>query len=343
VDGEVYRPLIVTPPVHVSFEDPVHIFTTSRPRELTVNVAAVRDVASAAVRLDLPTGWSSDPAVRTVERLRAGEVVTVRFNVRPSVTSRSGKARATVEVDGRTVDVGIVEADYDHIPHQVLHVPATANLLSVPVAVTAKRVGYVMGAGDDVAVGLRRIGCTVEELSDEALMSADLRSFDAIVVGVRAYNTRPMLRTAKPRLEQYVRAGGTVVVQYQTTARGESDDVAPVPLVIGRERVTEENASMQMLDPAHRALRHPNRITSDDFSGWVQERGLYYASTWDDAFVPLLSANDAGEPARRGGLLVASIGRGHFVYTGLSLFRQIPAGVPGAYRLLANLVSLGRP
>lgn len=343
VDGEVYRPAFATTPVHVSFDEPVHVFTTSAPRTLTVHIAAVREVATAVVRLELPAGWLATPSAHTLQRMSAGELRSITFNVRSSATATSGTARAVVDVDGRSVDVGIVEAIYDHIPHQVLHVPAATRLLSVPLSVNARSVGYVMGAGDDVAEGLRRIGCRVDELADETLTSGDLRSYDAVVIGVRAYNTRPALRAVRSRLEQYVHDGGTVVVQYQTTARGESDDIAPVPLVIGRERVTEEDAHVQILEPRHRALTYPNQITAADFAGWVQEIGLYYASTWDESFVPLLAANDAGEPPRKGGLVVARIGKGYFVYTGLSLFRQIPAGVPGAYRLLANLVSLGRP
>lgn len=343
VDGEVYRPVFVTTPVHVSFIDPVHVFTTSAPRSLTVTVEAVREIAAAEVRLDVPPGWVATPSARTLRHLSAGERRSIAFDVRPSPTASNGIARAIVDVDGRSIDVGIVQAVYAHIPHQVLHIPATTRLLSVPMAVKAGNVGYVMGAGDDVAEGLRRIGCRVEELADEALLSGDLTPFDAIVVGVRAYNTRPTLRAVKHRLEQYVRDGGTVVVQYQTTARGESEDIAPIPLVIGRERVTEEDSPMRILEPRHRAMTHPNRITEADFAGWVQERGLYYAASWDPAFVPLLAANDANEPPRKGGLVAAQIGKGYFVYSGLSLFRQIPAGVPGAYRLLANLVSLGRP
>jgi LmbE family N-acetylglucosaminyl deacetylase len=342
VDGEVYRPAFVTTPAHVSFDHPVHVFTATAPRILTVNVAAVREITGAAVQLELPTGWIATPAVGSLDRMSAGERRSFAFEVRPSPAAKTGTARAIVDVEGGTIDIGIKEAVYDHIPHQVLHIPATTRLLSVPLKVKAGIVGYVMGAGDEVAEGLRRIGCRVEELTDEALSSGDLRFFDALVVGVRAYNTRPTLRALRNRLERYVRDGGTVVVQYQTTARGESDDFAPVPLVIGRERVTEEDAPMRILEPHHRVMTHPNRIAEADFAGWIQERGLYYASTWDTVFVPILSANDSGEPPRNGGLIVARIGKGYFVYTGLSLFRQIPAGVPGAYRLLANLVSLGR-
>ena len=200
-----------------------------------------------------------------------------------------------------------------------------------------------MGAGDEVADGLGRMGCRVEMLTDEALLSADLSRFDAVVIGVRAYNTRPALHAAQSRFEQYARGGGTVLVQYQTTGRAESENIAPYALVVGRDRVTEEDAAIRFLAPRHPALTTPNAITSTDFDGWVQERGLYYASSWGKEFTPILGANDTGEPSRDGGLLVARIGKGHYVYTGLSFFRQIPAGVSGAYRLLANLVSLSRP
>ncbi len=343
VDGEVYRPVIVTTPVHVSFSTPVELFMSSSARSLVVNVKAVRAVGPMKVRLELPAGWTATPSVRSIERLVADETQSIPFDVHPGRSAVNGTARAVVEIEGRTVSLGVVEATYGHIPHQTLHVPASTKLLFVPMTVKARTIGYVMGPGDDVADGLRRMGCRVDLLDDAALVGGNMKGYDAIVIGVRAYNTRPILHTVKERLAAFARSGGTVVVQYQSTGRGESDDIAPLPLVVGRDRVTEEDAEMRFLNPNHRAVLHPNRLDRGDMSGWVQERGLYYASSWGTDFVPIFGANDRGEPSRNGGLLVARLGAGYYVYTGLSLFRQIPAGVPGAYRILANLVSLSRP
>ena len=174
-----------------------------------------------------------------------------------------------------------------------------------------------MGAGDEIPEGLGQCGYNVTLLSDDDLRTAQLSKFTAIVAGVRAHNTRPVLRSVRQRLLEYMRTGGTYLVQYVTTTRGESENIGPYPLTIGRERVTEEDAEIRIL-----------------------ERGLYYASRWSHEYQAIMGSNDAGEPSRDGGLLVAKVGKGHFVYTGLALFRQIPAGVPGAYRMLANILSL---
>jgi hypothetical protein len=202
-------------------------------------------------------------------------------------------------------------------------------------------IGYVQGAGDQVPAALREIGYAVTELSVDDLIPERLRTFDAVVLGVRAYNTLDRIRFQQAALFDYVRGGGTLIVQYATAQGLKVDAVAPLPLTLSRERVSEEEAEVRFLAPDHPALNTPNRIAPADFEGWVQERGLYFAGTWDPGFTAVLSSNDAGEPARDGGLLVARHGEGWFVYTGYSFFRQLPAGVPGAYRLFANLIALG--
>jgi hypothetical protein len=197
-----------------------------------------------------------------------------------------------------------------------------------------------MGAGDGVAGGLEQMGYEVTELSDEDVRTTDLSVYDAVVAGVRAFNTRPVLHSSAGRLRSYMENGGTFVVQYVTTSRGESEDIGPYPLEIGRNRITDETATLRILQPGHRVFRSPNPITEEDFQGWVQERGLYFARSWDGRYTSLLAGQDPGEAETEGSLLVANVGKGVFVYTGLSFFRQILAGVPGAYRLLANIVSL---
>jgi hypothetical protein len=199
-----------------------------------------------------------------------------------------------------------------------------------------------MGAGDEVADSLRHLGYDVTMLDDGMLETSDLASFDAIVAGVRAYNTRDRLKNAKPRLLDYVERGGTLVVQYNVASGALADRIGPYPLTIGRDRVTVESAPVTFPVPGHPLLTFPNKITSKDFEGWVQERGLNFASSWDDRYQPILSSHDPGEPDLKGGLLYARYGKGVFIYTAYAWFRQLPAGVPGAFRIFANLISAGK-
>jgi hypothetical protein len=235
------------------------------------------------------------------------------------------------------------DLDYAHIPLQSLLLPAEARLVHADLRIAGTRVGYVMGSGDMGPDALRQMGYAVSLLTDEDVEQGDLAGYDAIVVGVRAYNTRPRLLRAQKRLLDWVERGGRLVVQYNTAEGALQDRLGPYPFRISRDRVTVEGAEMRILAPGHALLTTPNRIAADDFAGWVQERGLYYASPWDPHYETPLSANDPGEPARDGGLLYARYGKGTFVYAAHAFFRQLPAGVPGAYRLFANLVSGGTP
>ena len=206
-------------------------------------------------------------------------------------------------------------------------------------------IGYIRGAGDDIPGSLRNLGYEVWEMKNEEVTAANLKRVDAIVLGVRALNTNERLRYVMPDLLNYVKEGGTMIVQYNTNndLEVDKDKFSPYPLTLSRDRVTEENSEVRILKPEHPVLNFPNTISSKDFEGWVQERGLYYPSAWGEQFDAVLSMNDKGEPARNGSLLVAKYGEGHYVYTGLSFFRELPEGVPGAYKLFTNIVSLGKP
>ena len=242
---------------------------------------------------------------------------------------------------GRTWSWREDDIDYPHVPMQVVLQPAALRLVPLSLKLPKGPIGYVQGSGDTVASDLSHVGMTVETIDDAMLQGGDLDRFAAIVVGVRAYNTRATLRSAHPRLMRYVERGGTVVVQYATNNRLAALDtpIGPFELSIGRDRVTDERAVMTAVNPKHAVLHTPNEIGPADFDGWVQERGLYYADKWDPRYEPVFRANDANEPPLDGGLLVAPFGKGRYVYTGLAFFRQLPAGVPGAYRLFANLLA----
>jgi hypothetical protein len=199
-----------------------------------------------------------------------------------------------------------------------------------------------MGAGDKIPDALRAIGYQVDELSEADIRSEVLNKYQSVIVGIRAYNTIDNMKFHHKVLMDFVKQGGNVVIQYNTSRGLKSDDLGPYPLKLSRGRVTDETAPVKIIAPDHPIVNYPNKITSADFDGWVQERGLYFPSEWDDAYTPILQSNDPGEEALSGGLLVAKYGNGHFVYTGYSFFRELPAGVPGAYRLFANLISYGQ-
>ncbi|MFN0174629.1 MAG: PIG-L family deacetylase [Saprospiraceae bacterium] len=331
--GEVWRPFEVLPPVFLEFTEPSYIFT-QKEHDVTVRVKAGKDKLAGTVMLGkLSQAFSLD---------KKGEEKTFTFRVKADNGQRSTILTASAEIDGEIYSSRLVTIEYDHIPQQSVLLPSTTNAAWLDLKVKAKNVGYYPGAGDDIPSALRQMGCTVKVLEAKDMETAALSQLDAIVVGIRAYNTKDDLKIHQAKLLEYVQNGGTLVVQYNTTGKLMVDQVAPFPLKISRSRVTDETAEIRFLLPDHPALNAPNKLTSKDFEGWVQERGLYFPGEWDAAFQAPLSANDPEEKPSDGSLLVAQYGKGHYVYTGLSFFRELPAGVPGAYRLFANLISLGK-
>lgn len=235
--------------------------------------------------------------------------------------------------------------EYDHIPTQSVLRRSQARAVKLDLHKAGNRVAYIMGAGDEIPASLEQIGYEVSVLSEREINLANLKKYDAVILGVRAYNTVDQLKFAQPELFQYVEEGGTMIVQYNTTWRMQfpADQIAPYPLQLSRDRVTVEDAPVSFLLPGHEVLNHPNKIGPEDFQGWVQERGLYFPDQWDEAhFQAVLSCHDPGETPKDGGLLVAQYGKGYYIYTGYSWFRQLPAGVPGAFRLFTNLISIGK-
>ncbi|MBL8113005.1 MAG: LmbE family protein, partial [Acidobacteria bacterium] len=332
-----YRTFSVVPKATLTFDDKVLVFSGAKPR--TVNLTVRNAVpAKGTVKLALPEGWKSTPAEALFDFATADGEQRVSFLVTPNSVSGTVSAVATF-ADGGTSTVSETTIDYPHIPIQTLFPPAEARLVRLAAETPKKRVGYVMGSGDEIPAALRQLGMEVTLLTDDDLAGSDLSRYDAIVAGIRAYNTRPRLKQLQPRLLSYVEKGGTLVVQYNTSG-GDlvTKDLGPYPFELSRERVTVEEAPVTFLAKASPLLTTPNAISDKDFEGWVQERGLYFAGKWDPKYTAVLAASDPGEPAREGGLLYAKHGKGAFVFTGYSFFRQLPAGVPGAYRLFVNLV-----
>lgn len=334
-------PLAVISPVAMAFGPGAALFHPGATAMVDVEIKASRSNESGSVRLEVPPGWSVSPPqpFHTGEMFRG---VRFTFKVTAPIGEAAGVLRAWAKVDGREWSNDPVTISYPHIPAQLLQPPAEKKVVSVTVETRGHTVGYIAGAGDDVAAALTQLGYQVTELKPGDLTAEKLQVLDAIVVGVRAFNTRKDLVTGAAALFAYAKNGGTVVCQYNRPNGLLTSDVAPYPLTLSDLRTTDENAAVTFLAPAHPVLTVPNKITSADFAGWVQERGTYYPSRWDDHFVPILEMNDPGETPAKGSLLVAPCGHGWFVYTGLAFFRQLPAGVPGAYRLFANLVSLGK-
>jgi len=341
--GEVWRPFEVLPPVFMEFTESAYIFP-QKEREVSVRVKAGKDNLNGTLRvLGLGKGWKANEGQggQAFEIAKKGEEKTFTFRVTAGQDEHA-RLGVAVQVGTNVYTSKLVNIQYDHIPQQSVLLPATVKVAKLDLNVKAKNVGYYPGAGDEIPAALQRMGCTVKTLEDKDIEMAELAKLDAIVVGIRAYNTKDNLKFHHPKLLEYVKNGGNLVLQYNTPFGLRVSDLAPFPMKISRTRVTDESAEMRFLLPEHPALNTPNKLGKKDFDDWVQERGLYFPGEWDAAFSAPLSANDPDEKPADGALLVAKYGKGHYVYTGLSFFRELPAGVPGAYRLFANLISLGK-
>lgn len=348
-DGELERAVIVAPPVSVNLPDSVFVFPNGSPQKISVQVRANAPGAAGSVRLDAGQGWKVEPASRAFSIAAAGDQADLEFTVTPAERKSRAMLRAVASVAGTETSLGLREISYPHIPPQVLQPRAEARLESFDVQLLSKKIGYITGAGDDVPRALRQLGADVALLTADDLARGDLRAYDSIVTGVRAFNTRPDLRANAQRLFDYVAGGGSMVVQYNVAeggffqrATGALDHVGPYPLKVGSKRVTVEESPVTFLAASHPLLSVPNRIGPDDFAGWIQERGLYFPSEWSSEYQPVIASADPGEELLPGGILIAKHGKGHYIYTSYAWFRELPAGVPGAYRLFANLVSVGK-
>ena len=342
VAGELRNPVVIAPPAFVNVVNSVFVFPTSQPKPVSVRVTAATGPVKGELKLAVPQGWDVSPASVPLDLKAANAEMGATFNVKPPNQNGEGTLRAIVSIDGRDYSLERVRISYPHIGVQTLMPPAQAKLVRADIRKKGERIGYIPGAGDDVPESLRQIGYSVKMLSDPEITAKNLAQFSAVVVGIRAYNTQDQISNWLPELFAYVKNGGVAIAQYNTLADLKTNQLGPYPLEISRDRVTDENAQVRVLAPTNALMNLPNKITPKDFDGWVQERGLYFPNKWDPAWTPILSCNDPKEKPLDGGLLVAKSGKGFFVYTSYSWFRQLPAGVPGAYRLFANMLSLGK-
>jgi LmbE family N-acetylglucosaminyl deacetylase len=340
--GGYYEPLVITPVIGVTVTPDARILPldgSPLPVRVTVHTQAADD---GTISLKLPVGWSAQPAQASFHRTAAGDTEPFLFNVTPA-NDHDGEVRiqAIVKSGGRSYQSGWRSVGYPGLRPYNMYRSAAMTTRHVDVKlVPGLRVGYVMGPGDLVPDAMEAMGIHPHLLTPDELASATLSQWNVIVIGIRAYSTRPELAAAKPRLDDFVRNGGTLIVQYQS-----SNFPSPLPLSLGRigERVVDERSQVKLLDPSNPLLNFPNKITAADFDGWVEERGHSFMTSWDPSFTPLTETADPEQSPQRGGLLVARLGRGTYIYVAYALYRQLPELVPGAYRILANLLSAGSP
>ena len=346
--GEYREAPLVVPAVSVDVEPGRMIWPAGgrTSRAVTVILTSTgTSERSGVVRLLTPAGFSAEPSEAPYSLVGEGTSRAFVFEVVPTAPVPAGthvfRAVATDD-DGRAFDVGHEIIDYPHIRRAALIHPAQVSVSAFEVvADTDLKVGYVMGSGDGGAAALSQMGMEVELLGEDVVREGSFDAYDVLVLGVRAYETRPDLVQANDEVLAFAERGGTVIVQYNKY-EFPAGDFAPYPVQMSRphDRVADEEAPIHILEPESPVFRGPNELSDVDFEGWVQERGLYFLNTWDERFTPVLETSDPGEEPKRGGLVVAPVGDGLYVYTGLAFFRQFPTGVPGAHRLFANLVSM---
>lgn len=341
VDGEVYRPFVVTPPVFVSMDASVIMFPDNEAKPVEVLVKAGKDNVSGVINLKLPNGWQASENNIKYNLDKKGD--EQRFQLKILPPTQPSETYMTVEAtyENKVYDRSLKVIEYKYIPTQTIFPKSEVKIVKLDLQKKGQYIGYIMGSGDDIPSSLEQVGYTVDILDPEKINLELLKNYDAIIVGVRAYNTVDRMNFIQPELMNFVEGGGTVITQYNTSMR-DQPAIGPYDFSISRDRVTVEEAEVRILAKDHPIINGPNKITEKDFEGWVQERGLYFPNKWDEHYTPILSANDPGETPKNGGLLVTKFGEGYFVYSGYSWFRELPAGVPGAFRIFTNMISLGQ-
>jgi hypothetical protein len=316
----------------------VLIFSDDVAKKVFVEVRAGADSIVGNISLKVPKNWQVSPKEISFNIIQKNDKQTVTFFVTPPKNQSEGTLEVIATSAGKEYKKELIEINYSHIPKQSVLSSSQAKIVRLNIKNTGNKIGYIKGAGDAIPESLRQIGYKVTLLNPLEINGDNLQKYDAIVLGIRAYNVVKELKFKQKYLLAYVEKGGNLIVQYNTN-RG-VDVAAPFSLQLSRDRVTDEFAEVRILDKEHPVLNYPNKITPDDFNNWVQERGLYFPGTWSKEYTPIFSMNDKGESAKNGSLLIAKYGKGNYIYTGLSFFRELPAGVSGAYKLFANILSL---
>jgi hypothetical protein len=339
VQGEVYQPLAIGPPVTATLSEKAFVFAGNTAKAIQVNVRSYRDNSDGKIVPQVPPGWIVSPASIDISLAKKGDEQAIEFVITPSGTVNSGTVSVNMQAGTKTFNQGLKIVAYNHIPMQTLFPLAEARAEKIDLRVAGKRIGYITGAGDLVPQSLKQVGFDVTTLTENQLANSNLSEFDAIVTGIRAYNVNQRMKFLQAKLLKYVANGGTLLVQYNVNNGLTEPNIGPYPFKLSRNRVTEEDAKVTFLAPGHAVLNYPNRILTTDFDNWIQERGLYFVTDADPKYTSILRMKDTNEADNDGSLIVADYGKGKFVYTSLVFFRELPAGVPGAYRLFVNLIA----
>lgn len=340
VAGEVYENFMVLPSVSLTFEKEILVFSENKAKQVDLEIVNYGVEETVQIQIETQSGWTIEPASFEVDFSNPNESKKVTLQITPpkQASEFTLTAKALTSTDEYASKVEII--DYPHFTKQSLIQPNQLKLFRLDVQTKGKKVAYIQGAGDEVATAISELGYDVELLQVSSISKEKINGFDTVVIGIRAFNIAEEMDIKKDILFNYVAEGGNLIVQYNTS-RGLQAEISPLPLELSRNRVTDEFAEVNFLAPEHPILNDPNQITSKDFEYWVQERGLYFPKSWDSAFTPILGMHDPNEALQKGSLVTTKYGKGYYTYTGLSFFRQLPAGVVGAYRLFANLLSLG--
>ena len=340
--GEVYAPLASVPSASVMIENDVYVFSGGKSQMIPVNIEAYSEDLQGNLTIDIAKDWKVSPKSIDIAISKIGQTKQVTFEVTPPKNQTVSSIVPTLRSGTETITTNIHTVAYDHIPTQTVILEESAKAVNLDIKISDNnQIGYIMGAGDEVPESLKTIGYDIDILTLEQLGNTDLSKYQAIILGIRIYNVNEKIDAYQDDLFSYAKNGGTLITQYNTSRRLKADQLAPVAMEMSRDRVSDETAKVKILEQEHPVMNHPNQIQSDDFDHWVQERGLYFPDEFSDELVPILSMADKGEDQKLGSLLVMEYGNGYFVYTGLSFFRELPAGVPGAFRLMANIISLG--
>jgi LmbE family N-acetylglucosaminyl deacetylase len=339
VRGEVYQPLVIAPAITASISEKAYVFIGNNSKKVQVQLKSFRNASIGTIVPQVPLGWLIKPERIDFELLKKGDEKAVEFEIIPTNASQAGNFALSIETAQGNFNRGHKLIDYEHIPLQTLFPLTEAKIERIDLQTSGKKIGYLSGAGDLIPESLEQIGFEVNKITEADVMNGNLSQYDAIIAGLRAYNVNERLSLMQTKLMEYVQNGGTYLVQYNVSSPLLVEKVGPYPFKISRDRVTEEDATVTFLEKDHPVLNYPNKITSKDFEGWVQERGLYFLTSIDPKYKRILSMNDQGESAKDGSLIVADYGKGRFVYTSLAFFRELPAGIPGAYRLFVNLIT----
>jgi LmbE family N-acetylglucosaminyl deacetylase len=339
VRGEIYQRFNIVPPIALNLKEKVTMFAEHAAKDVRVELRSEAANVSGTVRLSPQDSWTVEPASIPFNFDQRGMTSTVTFHVSPSWSSHSAIYKVEATVGGKTIDRGLITIQYPHIPPQTILPMAQGKLVLLNLKKTGVRIAYIMGSGDAIPDALRQIGYDVTLFTPAQIAGADLSGFQAVIAGVRLYNTHSEMKSVQPKLLEYVKNGGTFVVQYNTTDDLVQMELGPYPFRISHDRVTVEESPVDFIKPDHPMLHFPNEITKDDFNGWIQERGLYFPDQWDSQYQTVIACNDPGETSKQGGILYAKYGKGIYIYTGYSFFRELPAGVAGAYRLFVNMIS----